>query len=247
MDKKERNDSEKIVLQKDNIKEKKLEPESKTGFKKDNASKAQEEKKNKKPMSEEGKRITRKIEKMTGIKLLEEDEVIHKECDNVDNSVCEKSSNTTAKPEKEGNETISKACANKTKRTTQKPSVDKKTSKEALQDVKDVDLGECDANKPLVFKCPNDLRVTLKKDNGEYVIDEDCCTAISILVKNSGEIATNFSGAHSPELVKILDKSLKKYLKELKKTLKKEYKTANDELTLSQETLDEEKKWDRLV
>lgn len=75
-----------------------------------------------------------------------------------------------------------------------------------------------------IFKCPNELRVSIKKDNGEMVIDEDCCTNLSILVKNTGEIATSFLGAHSPELIKILDKTLKKYFKILKKTLKEEYK-----------------------
>lgn len=235
MDKKERKDCVKTALQKDNAKEKELEPKSKTGLKKDNLAKTQEEKKSKKPMSEEGRRITKKIEEMTGIKLLDEDEVTHKQDDNVDNSSHKKTSKETANPKE------------KSKKSTQTQAMDEKGNKEVLKDVKDVDFGENNANKPLVFGCPNDLRVTLKKDSGEYVVDEDCCTAISILVKNTGEIATNFSGAHSPDLVKILDKSLKKYLKELKKTLKKEYKTANDELTLSQEPLDEEKKWNRPI
>lgn len=75
-----------------------------------------------------------------------------------------------------------------------------------------------------MFKCPNDLRVSIKKDNGEMVLDESCCTSLSIIVKNSGEMATSFLGAHSPELVKILEKTLKKYFKTLKKTLKEEYK-----------------------
>lgn len=75
-----------------------------------------------------------------------------------------------------------------------------------------------------MFKCPNDLRVSIKKDNGEMVLDESCCTNLSILVKNSGEMATSFLGAHSPELIRVLEKSLKKYFKTLKKTLKEEYK-----------------------
>lgn len=234
MDKKEHKDRGNPVLQKGTPKEKELEPK-KIGLKNDNLAENQGEKKSKKPMSEEGKRITKKIEEMTGIKLLEEDEVTHKQDDNVDNSASKKTGNENAKPK------------DKSKKIDPKPTMDEKKNKEALQNVKDVDFGEGNANKPLIFKCPNDLRVTLKKDSGEYVIDEDCCTAISILVKNTGEIATNFSGAHSHDLIKILEKSLKKYLKELKKTLKKEYKTANDELTLSQEPLDEEKKWNETV
>lgn len=214
--------------------------------------------KEKQPLSEEGKRITKKLEEMTGIKLMDEEdekEVIHKQSNNVDNLENEKQGDKAnnlsqninkdkAKKDSESlenKEHLQKDKADSTNVTAEKTGA--KKNDEHLQNVKDVDFGENDANKPLIFKCPNDLRLTLKKDNGEYVIDEDCCTAISLLVKNTGEIATNFSGAHSPNLVKILEKSLKRYLKDLKKTLKKEYKIANDELTLSKDPLDEGKKW----
>lgn len=200
--------------------------------------------KNKAPLSEEGKRITKKIEEMTGIKLMDEEEVIHMESNNVDNLENKKDISPNSQGDKAN---LQKDKSDKLNQKTDKDEAKKDTegleNKEHLQNVKDVDFGESDANKPLIFKCPNDLRLTLKKSNGEYVIDEDCCTTISLMVKNTGEIATNFSGAHSPNLVRILDKSLKRYLKELKKTLKKEYKIANDELTLSQEPLDEGKKW----
>lgn len=219
--------------------------------------------KEKQPLSEEGKRITKKLEEMTGIKLMDEEdekEVIHKQGNDVDNLKNEKDSTRfqgdkannlsqninkdKAKKDSvslENKEHLQKGKADSANVTTEKTGA--KKDDEHLQNVKDVDFGENDANKPLIFKCPNDLRLTLKKDNGEYVIDEDCCAAISLLVKNTGEIATNFSGAHSPNLVKILEKSLKRYLKDLKKTLKKEYKIANDELTLSKDPLDEGKKW----
>lgn len=75
-----------------------------------------------------------------------------------------------------------------------------------------------------MFKCPNDIRVSVKKDSGEMIIDESCCTNLSILVKNTGEMATSFLGAHSPELIKVLEKTMKKYFKTIKKTLKEEYK-----------------------
>ena len=80
-----------------------------------------------------------------------------------------------------------------------------------------------------LFKCPNDLKVTIVKDNGEMVLSEDCCTNLSILVKNNGEMATSFLGAHSPEMIRVLDKSLKKYFRVLKKTLKAEYKRVDNE------------------
>ena len=84
-----------------------------------------------------------------------------------------------------------------------------------------------------LFKCANDLKVTIAKDNGEVVLDESCCTNLSILVKNNGEIATSFLGAHSPEMVKVLNKAMRKYFKALKKTLKEEYKRSdNDEITV---------------
>ena len=206
--------------------------------------------KEKQPLSEEGKRITKKLEEMTGIKLMDEEEkeVIHKQSNNVDNLEDEKDSTRFQgdKAKKDSESLENKEHLQKDKADSADVTAEKTGAKkddEHLQNVKDVDFGENDANKPLIFKCPNDLRLTLKKDNGEYVIDEDCCTAISLLVKNTGEIATNFSGAHSPNLVKILEKSLKRYLKDLKKTLKKEYKIANDELTLSKDPLDEGKRW----
>lgn len=197
-----------------------------------------------KPLSDEGKRITKKLEEMTGIKLMDEEneeEVVHTKSNNVDN-LENKKVNTRSQGDEEH---LKNDKSDKLNLEADKEKKEGKglKGKEHLQNVKDVDFGEDNANKPLIFKCSNDLRLTLKKGNGEYVIDEDCCTAISLLVKNTGEIATNFSGAHSPNLVKILEKSLKRYLKDLKKTLKKEYKIANDELTLSKDPLDEGKRW----
>ena len=39
-----------------------------------------------------------------------------------------------------------------------------------LQDIKDVDLGEDNAMKPLLFKCPNDMYLSIRKDSGEMII-----------------------------------------------------------------------------
>ncbi|MGN0961223.1 MAG: hypothetical protein ACI4PF_03380 [Christensenellales bacterium] len=84
-----------------------------------------------------------------------------------------------------------------------------------------------------LFKCPNDLKVKISKDNGELVLDESCCTNLSIIVKNTGEIATSFFGAHNPAMLKVLDKTLKSYFKSIKKTLRAEYKRAdNEEITV---------------
>ena len=113
-----------------------------------------------------------------------------------------------------------------------------------LQDIKDVDLGEDNAMKPLLFKCPNDMYLSIRKDSGEMIIDESCCTILSVMVKNTGEINTNFSGSHNPNLVKVLSKAMKKYLRELKRKLKADYKIAREELELREEDIPEDMKFD---
>jgi len=87
-------------------------------------------------------------------------------------------------------------------------------------------LEECTA--PLL-PCANDLRLSVKKYTGEYVIDEDCCTALTLILKNDGNIATSFMGAHNVLVVKTLEKSLKQYFKAIKKTLKAEQKKKSTE------------------
>ncbi|MBE5738864.1 MAG: hypothetical protein E7354_03980 [Clostridiales bacterium] len=113
-----------------------------------------------------------------------------------------------------------------------------------LQDIKDVDLGEDNAMKPLLFKCPNDIYHSIRKDSGETIVDESCCTVLSIMVKNTGEIATNFSGSHNPDLVKVLSKAVKKYMRELRRKLRSDYKIAREELKLKDEDIPEDMKFD---
>lgn len=119
-----------------------------------------------------------------------------------------------------------------------------KVEESKLQDIKDVDLGEDNAMKPLLFKCPNDMCLSIRKDSGEMIIDESCCTILSVMVKNTGEINTNFSGSHNPDLVKVLSRAMKKYLRELKKKLKADYKVAREELELKTEDIPEDMKFD---
>lgn len=190
----------------------------------------------KKPMSEEGKRITAKLEKLTGIKLSDDEVAGEKSANNLQKDTESKSN---AKVEKE----IKNKPVEDEGKDIQKESIN--TSTHTLQDIKDVDLSEEEAIKPLLFKCPNDIRLTVKKDNGEYIIDESCCTTISVIVKNTGEIATNFSGSHNPNLVKILGKAMKKYMRELKKKLKADYKIAREELELKKEDIPENMKFDK--
>jgi predicted RNA-binding protein with RPS1 domain len=93
-----------------------------------------------------------------------------------------------------------------------------------------------------IFKCPNDLKVTVKKDSGEMVLDENCCTGMVILLKNDGNMATSFYGYHNAELIRILNKVQKKYFKSLKKRLKTE--SIEDNIEVKNEDIPEDKKWD---
>lgn len=72
-----------------------------------------------------------------------------------------------------------------------------------------------------VFKTPNDIHTVVTVDDQSTVLDEKGCTVISIVLKNTGDIATSFLGAHNPDLIRILEKATKKYLKSIKRTLKK--------------------------
>lgn len=93
-----------------------------------------------------------------------------------------------------------------------------------------------------VFKCPNDFKVTMSKHNGEVVLDEECCTAVSIILKNTGEIATSFFGAHNKDVIKILEKTLKVYFKSIKKTLKTEA-SMEEEIKVVGGEIPKEDKW----
>ena len=101
-----------------------------------------------------------------------------------------------------------------------------------------------DKKNETLFKCPNDLNIKITKSTGEIVFDEDCCTNVSIILKNTGEMATSFLGSHNPQLVKVLEKTLKQYFKGIKKTLHKEYKLdCPEEVSVVGADIPEDKKW----
>ncbi len=77
------------------------------------------------------------------------------------------------------------------------------------------------------FETANDLRLTIKAEEKEILVDEVCCTSINIILKNDGQIMTSFLGAHNPEIVKNLEKAMKMYFKGIKKALKLKYKGGN--------------------
>src|SRR5574344_1349883 len=73
------------------------------------------------------------------------------------------------------------------------------------------------------FNTPNDLVLKVLKDNKESLIEEECCTAMTIILKNDGQICTSFLGSHNPYILKELAQAQKMYFKVLKKALKEEY------------------------
>lgn len=74
------------------------------------------------------------------------------------------------------------------------------------------------------FETKNDLRLTIKAEEKEILVDEVCCTSINIILKNDGKIMTSFLGAHNPEIIKNLEKTLKLYFKNIKKVLRAKQK-----------------------
>lgn len=73
------------------------------------------------------------------------------------------------------------------------------------------------------FETNNDLRLTIKAEEKEILVDEVCCTSVNIILKNDGQIMTSFLGAHNPEIMKNLERALKAYFKGMKKALKVKY------------------------
>ena len=95
-----------------------------------------------------------------------------------------------------------------------------------------------------IFKCPNDLKINVTKSNGEVVIDEECCTSVSVILKNSGEMATSFFGAYNSDVIKILEKAIKVYFKGVKKTLKNEsMPSAEEEIKVVDKDIPDKNKW----
>ena len=92
------------------------------------------------------------------------------------------------------------------------------------------------------FKCPNELKLTVKKEK-ETIIDEECCTILNIMLKNDGQLGTSFFGSHNPQIVKILESALKTYFKNLKKTFKSQYKQeTKDEIKVIADEIPEDNK-----
>lgn len=118
---------------------------------------------------------------------------------------------------------------------------------DVLNDVKVKTNGEpLEECKPPVLECANDLHISVKKYPNEFILDQECCTALTIILKNDGDLACSFMGAHNLGLVKLLEKSWKKYFKGLKKALKQEQKdkSKSDEIQVLKNENQEDKNQD---
>ena len=72
------------------------------------------------------------------------------------------------------------------------------------------------------FETDNDLLLTVKHGK-DVLVNENCCTCITIMLNNEGKIMTSFLGGHNPYILRQLEKAQKVYFKSLKKALKADY------------------------
>ena len=69
------------------------------------------------------------------------------------------------------------------------------------------------------FKALNELNIKIT-NNDKTLVDENCCTAITISLNNEGNVFTSFVGAYNPEIIKLLQKVQRRYYRNLIKKLK---------------------------
>lgn len=66
----------------------------------------------------------------------------------------------------------------------------------------------------------NDLNLTVTKAGDYEYINEECMTAVTFVVKANGDVGCSYFGAQSEEILEMIDKVQKKYLKKLKSDFK---------------------------
>lgn len=79
------------------------------------------------------------------------------------------------------------------------------------------------------FNTPNDLNLKVTGVNNQELVNEKCCTCINIILQNDGNIQTSFLGAHNPQILNCLEKTMKLYFKGIKKTLKHQFNELDEE------------------
>ncbi len=74
-------------------------------------------------------------------------------------------------------------------------------------------------------------------NNKQTLIDENCCTLLTISLTNSGDIFTTFLGAYNEDILKLLKHTQKQYYKNLIKKLR-----SSETLTGKADVMEEENK-----
>lgn len=67
----------------------------------------------------------------------------------------------------------------------------------------------------------NELNIKVTNTNSnQTLIDENCCTLLTISLTNSGDVFTSFLGAYNHDILRLLKRTQKVYFRELIKKLK---------------------------
>lgn len=80
------------------------------------------------------------------------------------------------------------------------------------------------------FKALNELNIKIT-NNDKTLVDENCCTAITISLNNESNVFTSFVGAYNPEIIKLLQKVQRRYYRNLIKKLKANNQEVVDNIT----------------
>lgn len=66
----------------------------------------------------------------------------------------------------------------------------------------------------------NELTLKVVNNNEHELVNEKCCTVLTVSLNNNGEVFTSFLGAYNKEVLKLLKKAQLTYYKGLMKKLK---------------------------
>ena len=89
------------------------------------------------------------------------------------------------------------------------------------------------------FKALNELNIKIS-NNDKTLVDENCCTAITISLNNEGNVFTSFVGAYNPEIIKLLQKVQRRYYRNLIKKLKANNQEVVDNITKKADVAEDE-------
>ena len=89
------------------------------------------------------------------------------------------------------------------------------------------------------FKALNELNIKIT-NNDKTLVDENCCTAITISLNNDGNVFTSFVGAYNPEIIKLLQKVQRRYYRNLINKLKANNQEVVDNITKNADVAEDE-------